>query len=189
MTAELHGQGDPLLVAAMKDLAIRERERADLQRPTECHHGGGDPLFTAAMDHPRTLRRTSSLPLPPTLRSELSGHGDPLMKEAVVSWGVAPGIPSGAVEKHGERKKQGDPLLLECLKGATAPGELKRTSSLPPKLEEVSGHGDSLMTVLLSSWKLGAGVGGATNDLHPATEGGEFKKHGDPLLREFVAAT
>jgi len=201
---ELKGHGDPLLVAAMKNLAIRDRQQVVQQKRAACCDtaGQGDPLLAAVQKHSLTLKRTASLPsMPHTVHSEFAGHGDPLMAKVLDSWEVVNLSvgkenlrPSTIV--HGERKMHGDPLFREWLKSQGLPSQhiphastVERSSSLPLSSgrhsAEFSGHGDPLLDSFLDLWKLGE-TPKTEENLHPAKHG-EFKKHGDLLFKEFIS--
>lgn len=172
----LKGHGDPLLVATMKNLAVRARQEDEKLKLAACRQthsfSHGDPLFEAVQKHHSpTLKRATSLPVPLALHTELVGHGDPLMEKVMASWKMA-NVLSNDKERqlhavvHGARKKHGDPLFHEWLKANV----------------DSCGEGDPLMAAFLTSWNIGA----TKENLHPMAHG-DHKKHGDPLLQEFVA--
>jgi len=178
---DLHGHGDPLLVAAMKNMAIKDRQ-ADMeqkQNRVTCHsmHGHGDPLFQATQKGSYPLKRASSFPML-ALRSEFRGHGDPLMDKVLKTWkGDALELKTNVHEfKHGERKMHGDPLFKAFV-------ELDRRCPSPVD-PGFRGQGDPLMKRFLEMWEEDTSKSSKEN-LHEVMHG-EYKKHGDPLLQEFL---
>jgi len=187
---ELKGHGDPLLVAAMKQMAIQDREKRESEHIPACRevdYGHGDPLFLAAQKPlSPTLKRSASLPLPLALHSEFEGHGDPLMEVILGSWEVVnvSSTTKGDLRLHGEeRKKHGDPLLKEFL--GTEVHQLKRTASLP-RFAEFGGHGDPLMKAFLLSGNFDATIDESKENLNEMAMRGACNDCGAPWLHAFM---
>lgn len=109
---ELRGHGDELLVAAMKNMSVKEKvtEEPTKERPRETF-GHGDPLFQEVLSH-------DTSPPKMALHSEFSGHGDEILDAVIEHW---PKPLKEAVAKpkklhqviHTEFQTQGDPILKQ----------------------------------------------------------------------------
>eukprot|EP00978_Attheya_sp_CCMP212_P002043 scaffold4212_cov52-Attheya_sp.AAC.2 len=115
MTTELHGHGDPMIIAARKAPARTESSEV----PPELEHisthsvsGHGDPLFQEVQMH--------SVHKP--LNTERLRQGDPLFEDVIDTWKDGDENKVLATKQnlhelpHGEFKKHGDPLLDEFRK-------------------------------------------------------------------------
>jgi hypothetical protein len=109
LNTELHGHGDPLLSAAMKDMpAVKLVEKTT--EPTHEISGQGDPLLHEVLTHSE----------PPTiaLHSEFQGHGDPVMASVIEQFDETEKEKVAKVKNlhavvHKEFQSHGDPVLKE----------------------------------------------------------------------------
>lgn len=110
MILELHGHGDELLIAAMKNMTVK-KEMLEEKPEKEFSHkvmGHGDPLFAEVLSH--------SSPSKKALHSEFSGHGDVLLEEVIEHWDEELKEKAAKPKKlhevaHKEFQTQGDPYL------------------------------------------------------------------------------